>query len=157
MPPINGEEWKHVTIVEEKAEHPKVKCTYCSKEFVGGAARICAHFTGGGGMLAHVSRCRKVPECVVETLRQQVGQKQEVAINRQKTSDFAVATRDPIARPDTGRGAGPVQQATVSGFLPLRQVPRKQQTGPLPSSFMRPGRYARQHKFQRGSKSNRCL
>jgi len=35
MPPIKGEEWKHVTIVEEKAEHPKVKCTYCSKEFVG--------------------------------------------------------------------------------------------------------------------------
>jgi len=40
MPPIKGEKWKHVTIVEEKAEHPKVKCTYCSKEFVGGAARI---------------------------------------------------------------------------------------------------------------------
>jgi len=101
MPPIKGEEWKHVTIVEEKAEHPKVKCTYCSKEFVGGATRKCAHFIGSGGMLAHVSRCHEVPECVVETLCQQVGQKQEVAIKRQKTSDLDVATRDPITMSET--------------------------------------------------------
>ena len=67
-------------------------------------------------MLAHVSTCCQVPDCVVQTLRQQVGQNEEVAIKRQKTSDLDVATRDPTARPETGRGAGPVQ-ATVSGLF----------------------------------------
>jgi len=40
MPPTKGEEWKHVAVVDDKAEnHPKIKCVYCSKVFVGGAAK----------------------------------------------------------------------------------------------------------------------
>ena len=85
MPPIKGEEWKHVIIVEDKAEnHPKVKCVYCSNVFVGSAARICNHLIGGRGMLAHVSTCRQVPDCVVQTSCQQVGQKEEVAIKNKR-------------------------------------------------------------------------
>ena len=46
MPREKGDEWKHVTIVEESTKGIKVKCVYCSKVFVGGALRIRNHLAG---------------------------------------------------------------------------------------------------------------
>eukprot|EP00983_Pelagomonas_calceolata_P029893 936305-Pelagomonas_calceolata.AAC.1 len=37
-----GPEWNHVTIIEQKKAHPKMKCKYCQHEFVDGA-----RFLGG--------------------------------------------------------------------------------------------------------------
>jgi hypothetical protein len=127
MPPIKGDEWKHVVVVDDKtASHPKVECVYCSKVFVGGAARIRNHLIRG--VLSDVSMCSEVPDDVVRMFKEQVGHKKEVAKKKQRNNELHVATRGPTAMaigPITsaksagiGGGAGPTKsQATVPGLF----------------------------------------
>lgn len=121
MPPVKGEEWKHVVIVDEKAAgQAKVKCVYCSKIFVGGAARIRNHFIGG--VLSDISKCSEVPDGLVKILKDEVNQKEDVARKKRRNDELDAATRGPTVIPigdkstATGGGTG-LSQTTVPGLF----------------------------------------
>ena len=121
MPPVKGEEWKHVVIVDEKAAgQAKVKCVYCSKIFVGGAARIRNHLIGG--VLSDISKCSEVPDGLVKILKDEVNQKEDVARKKRRNDELDAATRGPTAIPigdkstATGGGTG-LSQTTVPGLF----------------------------------------
>ena len=67
MPKEKGGEWKHVTLVEESsgsgaaASHPKLKCVYCGKIFVGNAVRIRYHLIGSVEKCSAISQCPDAP------------------------------------------------------------------------------------------------
>ena len=92
MPREKGSEWKHVTVLCEKAQGlPKVKCTYCDKEFVGGLARIRGHLIGDRS--AGIGKCSKVPPEVLTAVQQEAEEKDRDKINKRRLGKIDILNK----------------------------------------------------------------
>jgi hypothetical protein len=114
MPKEKGEEWQHVTIVEESSKGIKVKCVYCSKIFVGGALRIRNHLAGDYKS-SDTIKCSAAPVSVADSFKRRNEEKEVVAKKKQKQLQLDVATNSSVssmhAIPATAT------QATVPGLF----------------------------------------
>ena len=101
MPKEKGPEWQHVIILDEDKDKQlsamKLQCIYCDKIFRGGVARIKGHLFGEQG----ISKCSKVPDIVIDILKKDDNERQELKIKKRKltTLDEASASTSQQSTP----------------------------------------------------------
>lgn len=97
----HGPEWQHVVIVEDKDKgSPKVQCLYCDKQFVGGAVRIREHLHGEKN--AMIKPCEKVPEAVIEEMKQLAKAKNDEKTAKRKREALEKATCSKVSKMQGG-------------------------------------------------------
>lgn len=121
VPPRDGAEWKHVTVLElRQKQQPKVKCLYCDKVYIGGATRIRAHILGNRPA-AGVARCTKVQELAKEaflTVRKLQATKDSAAEEKVKKRKLYDLSQSLASASNHASGSG--TQATIPARFKLQ-------------------------------------
>lgn len=93
----HGPEWKYVVVVEAKEKwNPRVQCCFCDKIYVGRSSRIREHLHGEQN--AFIKPCTKVPQAVIDEMRQLVKEKSDAKLNKRKLEVLDKATSSKVCK-----------------------------------------------------------